>query len=42
MDSHSLIIREFIQQTGADENDALRCLKSWGWDIKKALIDYNG
>lgn len=41
MESQNLI-QEFINQTGASEDDALRCLKSWGWDLKKALIDYNG
>lgn len=36
------LINEFINQTGANSEDALKCLKTWSWDIKKALIDYNG
>lgn len=38
----SSLIAEFIALTGAKQNDAISCLKSWGWDLKKALIDYNG
>lgn len=36
------LVTEFVSKTGASPNDALSCLKSWGWDLKKALIDYNG
>ena len=38
----SSLIAEFITLTGAKPNDAISCLNSWGWDLKKALIDYNG
>lgn len=38
----SQMVMDFISQTGANPNDALSCLKTWGWDLKKALIDYNG
>lgn len=38
----SQMVMDFISQTGANPNDALSCLKAWGWDLKKALIDYNG
>jgi hypothetical protein len=36
------LVAEFIKSTGARKNDAISCLQSWGWDLKKALIDYNG
>lgn len=36
------LVSEFVSRTGASSNDALSCLNSWGWDLKKALIDYNG
>ena len=36
------LVAEFITLTGAKPNDAISCLKSWRWDLKKALIDYNG
>lgn len=36
------LIKEFKERTGAAEEDAVRCLKTWGFDLKKALIDYNG
>lgn len=36
------LISEFRLRTGANKSDALSCLKTWGWDLKKALIDYNG
>lgn len=36
------LVAEFVSRTGASSNDALSCLNSWGWDLKKALIDYNG
>lgn len=36
------LVTEFVSKTGASPNDALSCLKTWGWDLKKALIDYNG
>lgn len=36
------LVAEFVSKTGANPNDALSCLKTWGWDLKKALIDYNG
>lgn len=25
-----------------DRADAISCLSAWGYDLKKALIDYNG
>lgn len=40
MEAH--LVTEFVSRTGANPNDALSCLNSWGWDLKKALIDYNG
>lgn len=36
------LVSEFVARTGANTSDALSCLSSWGWDLKKALIDYNG
>lgn len=37
------LVSEFLSRApGANPNDALSCLNSWGWDLKKALIDYNG
>lgn len=36
------LVSEFVSRTGANQTDALSCLNSWGWDLKKALIDYNG
>lgn len=36
------LVAEFIKSTGAKPNDAISCLQTWGWDLKKALIDYNG
>jgi hypothetical protein len=36
------LVADFISETGASETDAISCLKTWGWDLKKALIDYNG
>lgn len=36
------LVSEFVSRTGANTSDALSCLNSWGWDLKKALIDYNG
>uniref|UniRef100_A0AAG5D211 ubiquitinyl hydrolase 1 n=1 Tax=Anopheles atroparvus TaxID=41427 RepID=A0AAG5D211_ANOAO len=35
------LVTEFITHTGANTKDAVSCLKSWEWDLKKALIDYN-
>ncbi|XP_065083116.1 OTU domain-containing protein 7B-like [Ochlerotatus camptorhynchus] len=35
------LVTEFITHTGANTQDAESCLKSWEWDLKKALIDYN-
>ncbi|XP_058065638.1 uncharacterized protein LOC131215267 [Anopheles bellator] len=35
------LVTEFITHTGANTQDAVSCLKSWEWDLKKALIDYN-
>ncbi|KAJ6636332.1 OTU domain-containing protein 7B [Pseudolycoriella hygida] len=36
------LVSEFLSRApGANPNDALSCLNSWGWDLKKALIDYN-
>lgn len=36
------LVAEFVSKTRASPNDALSCLRTWGWDLKKALIDYNG
>lgn len=36
------LVAEFVSKTGASPSDALSCLKTWGWDLKKALVDYNG
>lgn len=36
------LVAEFVSKTGASSDDALSCLKTWGWDLKNALIDYNG
>lgn len=36
------LVNEFVSKTGSSPDDALSCLKTWGWDLKKALIDYNG
>ncbi len=37
------LVSEFLSRApGSNPNDALSCLNSWGWDLKKALIDYNG
>lgn len=36
------LVAEFVSKTGSTPDDALSCLKTWGWDLKKALIDYNG
>ncbi|XP_031634732.1 OTU domain-containing protein 7B-like [Contarinia nasturtii] len=35
------LVAEFVSKTRATPNDALSCLRTWGWDLKKALIDYN-
>ncbi|XP_058465069.1 OTU domain-containing protein 7B-like isoform X1 [Malaya genurostris] len=37
----SHLVTEFITHTGANAQDAVSCLSSWDWDLKKALIDYN-
>lgn len=36
------MVTEFIKHTGSTQTDAISCLNTWGWDLKKALIDYNG
>lgn len=36
------LVNEFVSKTRASPTDALSCLRTWGWDLKKALIDYNG
>lgn len=33
---------EFVERTGASPSDALSCLKTWGWELNRALTDYNG
>lgn len=38
----SEIIAEFIRITSAKPNDAVSCLRAFEFDLKKALIDYNG
>lgn len=40
MEAH--LVAEFVSKTKASPTDALSCLRTWGWDLKKALIDYNG
>lgn len=42
METTTQLVTEFITHTGANTQDAVSCLKSWEWDLKKALIDYNG
>lgn len=41
MDESDLII-EFMKISKCDRADAISCLSAWGYDLKKALIDYNG
>lgn len=41
MDESDLII-EFMKISKCDRSDAISCLSTWGYDLKKALIDYNG
>jgi hypothetical protein len=43
MDESELLIDEFMKISKCgDRNDATSCMTSWGFDLKKALIDYNG
>ena len=37
-----LLVSEFMSQTGANPKDAISCLRTWGWDLKRAITDYNG
>lgn len=41
MDESELII-EFMKISKCDRADAISCLRAWGYDLKKALIDYRG
>ena len=41
MDENELII-EFMKISKCDYEDAVSCLEAWGYDLKKAIIDYNG
>lgn len=36
------LINEFMKISKCDRLDAISCLKAWDFDLKKALIDYNG
>lgn len=36
------LITEFMKISKCDRADAISCLSAWGYDLKKALIDYNG
>lgn len=36
------LINEFVNRTGASHSDALSCLTTWSFDLKRALTDYNG
>lgn len=36
------LVNEFVNRTGASSSDALACLSTWGFDLKRALTDYNG
>lgn len=38
----SQILDEFMSKTDASKEDAIACLSTWDWDLKQALIDYNG
>lgn len=42
MDENKLI-SEFMKISKCDRtSEAVSCLKAWNFDLKKALIDYNG
>jgi hypothetical protein len=41
MDESDLIL-EFMKISKCSRVDAISCLSAWGYDLKKALIDYNG
>jgi uncharacterized protein (UPF0128 family) len=41
MDESDLIL-EFMKISKCNRVDAISCLSAWGYDLKKALIDYNG
>lgn len=41
MDESDVII-EFMKISKCDRADAISCLSEWGYDLKRALIDYNG
>lgn len=36
------LVNEFVNRTGASHSDAMSCLTTWGFDLKRALTDYNG
>lgn len=36
------LINEFMRISKCSQKDARSCLSSWAWDLKKALVDYNG
>lgn len=37
------LITEFMKISKCDRTaDAISCLSAWNWNLKKALIDYNG
>lgn len=41
--SENDLISEFMKISNCDRiADAISCLSAWNWDLKKALIDYNG
>lgn len=41
MDESDQIIK-FMNISNCDRADAISCLSAWEYDLKKALIDYNG
>jgi hypothetical protein len=41
MDESDLIL-EFMKISRCSRADAIDCLSTWNFDLKKALIDYNG
>lgn len=41
MDESDLIL-EFMKISKCSRADAISCLSAWGYDLKKALIDFNG
>jgi hypothetical protein len=43
LSENELMIIEFMKISKCDQKeDAISCLMAFDWDLKKALIDYNG